>query len=318
MLLKKFPDIRWLRRQVATNFSDQKGVGGTALGKRGWPTVCLNVSSTQTERKDICGPFSLFMNLNGTSMVTASSKTLEITSNNLAVTYPGESYDLLIPHEARTFNIHFGEEFFRDCLYEWSLSHEQLLDLPIAEQVDNSLVAGLRRTHFKTQAIHRQVSEFHRYYLHLPQQKLIDHDGKAEELLFNLSQLIFAELTADVGKVDAISACKKATRQEILSRLYRAVDYMHSTDHDTFDLQNIAEKAAISRFHFLRVFKMAFGVTPRQYWNNLRLQKSLTYLSEGLSVSTISRTLGFEHGNAFTKFFRQHTGITPTDYKTKN
>jgi hypothetical protein len=63
MLLSKFPNIHWLKRQIQHQFQLEKGLRGVDLPFEGWPTVLLHTTIQKTAQEDIEGPLSIFMNL---------------------------------------------------------------------------------------------------------------------------------------------------------------------------------------------------------------------------------------------------------------
>lgn len=65
MILKEFPDINWLKRQIKSNFENRKTWENIRLKQSGWPSVILNVKTSGVERTAIKGPFTLFMNHSG-------------------------------------------------------------------------------------------------------------------------------------------------------------------------------------------------------------------------------------------------------------
>ena len=131
MLLTEFPDLKWLQKQSRSNFEDGNAVNGKKLTKAGWPTVFLNTTSFGTERKDIVAPFSVFMNLKGSSPVQVENRVVTLDEDTFCLVNPGQTYDLLISENSNateTFNIHFGENFYQDALANCIHSSKELLN----------------------------------------------------------------------------------------------------------------------------------------------------------------------------------------------
>src|SRR5687767_10943915 len=103
MIRHNFPDLLWLRHQVALRFKKEQG----------WPNVVLNVKSSGCYRPDITGPLSLFMNRKGQSRCGVGQHAVNIPETHYFITNPGEPYTLQIPENSstETFNIHVGERF---------------------------------------------------------------------------------------------------------------------------------------------------------------------------------------------------------------
>ena len=71
-----------------------------------------------------------------------------------------------------------------------------------------------------------------------------------------------------------------------------------------------------SVFYFSRLFHRLTGRKPTEYLRQLRLQKALELLDEGLSVSETAMRCGFNSPNYFCKNFRQEYGRAPSAYRS--
>jgi AraC-like DNA-binding protein len=81
------------------------------------------------------------------------------------------------------------------------------------------------------------------------------------------------------------------------------------------NLRELAAIAGLSRFHFSRQFKLAFGVTPMQFLENERVSRAKAMIREGkLRFSDIAMVLGYSEHSHFTRRFKANTGLTPTEF----
>lgn len=72
----------------------------------------------------------------------------------------------------------------------------------------------------------------------------------------------------------------------------------------------------MSEAAFYRAFRAGVGLSPKQYWLRLRLDKARQLLTDDtLSVADITFHLGFCDEAHFCKLFRRHTGLTPGQYR---
>ena len=109
---------------------------------------------------------------------------------------------------------------------------------------------------------------------------------------------------------------KKATKLEVYKRLSFAMDAIHSNSLPTIDINALAATACLSKFHFLRLFKQAFGLSPYQYMQQLRLEKAILLLKHSsLTVNEIAASLGFENSNSFSRLFQQRYQVYPSQYR---
>lgn len=98
---------------------------------------------------------------------------------------------------------------------------------------------------------------------------------------------------------------------------------VHLIDHaycdPTLTNAKLAAECQISEVYFRKLFTKHFGVSPKQFVIDVRLQKAKQLLSEGaLSVAEISEQCGFSNAYHFCRIFKQHTGSAPSEYRKKN
>lgn len=110
----------------------------------------------------------------------------------------------------------------------------------------------------------------------------------------------------------------RAERRPSDPRIGRALSYMHAHVGEALDIDRLASHAFLSRAHFFELFRRCTSLTPALYSNVLRMESAIQDLGRtDLAASEISNRLGFSAQSHFTRFFRQHLGITPTDYRRK-
>jgi len=99
-------------------------------------------------------------------------------------------------------------------------------------------------------------------------------------------------------------------------RIGKALRYMHEGAGERLDLDRIAESSGLSRPHFNYLFRSCTGVSPRVYENALRVESAVGKLSKRYcEIGDISDDLGFSAQSNFTRFFQQHTGASPSQFR---
>ncbi|MDB5117417.1 MAG: AraC family transcriptional regulator [Mucilaginibacter sp.] len=63
---------------------------------------------------------------------------------------------------------------------------------------------------------------------------------------------------------------------------------------ENIDLEQIADEAYFSRFHFSRLFKNAYGKTPHHYLTKVRMDNAQQLLAQGIPVAEVSFMIGFD------------------------
>ena len=112
----------------------------------------------------------------------------------------------------------------------------------------------------------------------------------------------------------------KLCSDNIPRELFGAVRLINS-DYCDSSLTNtrLADECNISEVYFRKLFTKHFGISPKQFIIDVRIQKAKQLLAEGsLSISHISEKCGFSNPYHFCRLFKQHTGITPSEYRKEN
>ncbi|HYF01842.1 MAG TPA: AraC family transcriptional regulator [Patescibacteria group bacterium] len=297
----EFPDIDVLKRTIAKRRAQNDG----------WPNVVINTTTKFTHRPDISGPLSIFCNLSGESICAVDNRSVKVGTGMYFLTNAGQNYSLDIQNSTptETFNIHFGERFTREVLHSLFTSGSTLL----AE-------AGFLKSH--DVAFHNRLHRHDERFEKLLKTIYNKHKrGEAdalflEEQLYNLLLHLLQSHRNLQAEIARLPLLKSSTRQEIYRRLTRALDYIHSTFPQPMELEEMAAAAFMSKFHFLRLFKSAFGMSPHQYIQQLRMEQAQELLrTTNLPVTDISEKLGFENAQSFSRLFHQRLRVYPTQFR---
>ncbi|WP_339786240.1 MAG: helix-turn-helix domain-containing protein [Imperialibacter sp.] len=95
-------------------------------------------------------------------------------------------------------------------------------------------------------------------------------------------------------------------------RVVRAKLFIDNNYHDPINVDNIADEAYFSKFHFIRLFKSVYGKTPNRYLMAVRIEKAKEFLQSDKSVSEACSSVGFESLSSFSGLFKKMTGSTPS------
>ena len=79
-------------------------------------------------------------------------------------------------------------------------------------------------------------------------------------------------------------------------------------------LQSLADLVGLSKYHFIRVFREATGLSPAQYQTQVRIQQAKGLLRQGHPISGVAARLGFSDQSHFTRQFKRWVGVTPGHY----
>jgi len=97
--------------------------------------------------------------------------------------------------------------------------------------------------------------------------------------------------------------------------LLRARDLADARYTEQIGVDEMAAAAGLSRAHFSREFKRAFGESPRSYLLTRRLERAAALLrNTDRSVADICLSVGLQGVGSFTSSFKRHFSMTPTAY----
>jgi AraC-like DNA-binding protein len=98
--------------------------------------------------------------------------------------------------------------------------------------------------------------------------------------------------------------------------LLRAKDLADARYFDELTVDDMARAAGLSRAHFSREFRAAFGESPHAYLLTRRMERAAALLrNTDRSVANISLDVGLQSVGSFTTSFKRTYGMTPTAYR---
>lgn len=101
--------------------------------------------------------------------------------------------------------------------------------------------------------------------------------------------------------------------------LWAAVDYIRDNIRNPeLSIQGMANAVGFSEVHFRKLFKKSYGISPKQYLQNLRLDMAKNLLETGnVSISNIATECGYSSIYYFSKLFKEKTGYSPYAYRER-
>lgn len=118
-----------------------------------------------------------------------------------------------------------------------------------------------------------------------------------------------------------ITGSSKINKHEDSSLSYtqKAVEYICYHYSYPITIEEIAAFVGISRSHLFRCFQYHLSLSPKEFLTNYRIKQACQLLKDSnLSITSISKSVGFENNLYFSKAFHKKKGVTPTDYARKH
>jgi AraC-like DNA-binding protein len=108
------------------------------------------------------------------------------------------------------------------------------------------------------------------------------------------------------------------TPQELanLAHLRRARDLIDRSYASPLDVPTLAARALMSPAHFSRQFRAAYGETPYSYLMTRRIERAMSLLRSGTSVTEACMAVGCTSLGSFSTRFTELVGVSPSAYRT--
>jgi AraC-like DNA-binding protein len=106
-----------------------------------------------------------------------------------------------------------------------------------------------------------------------------------------------------------------AAAQVVSAGVMRVREHLYAHPVAPATLGQLARMAGLSKYHFLRVFAYAFGLSPRALQMRLRLELARRYIDEGRPLVIAAYDAGFCDQSHLTRRFKGCFGVTPGEYR---
>jgi AraC family transcriptional regulator len=94
----------------------------------------------------------------------------------------------------------------------------------------------------------------------------------------------------------------------------RLVEFIDQHLDAALSIDDLAQEADLSPFHFARAFKRTMGEGPHRFVTRRRIERARELLVSGISPAEAALACGFSGQSHFTQRFREFTGITPAAF----
>lgn len=101
--------------------------------------------------------------------------------------------------------------------------------------------------------------------------------------------------------------------------VFEAMDYISLNLPLNPSLNEIARHAALSSFHFHRIFREIVGETVAGFTRRLRLERAALWLiaSADKDITRLALQIGFSSSQNFAKAFRSHFALSPSEFRRR-
>ncbi len=312
MIIKRFPSLSWLRKMTEGNAPEEiVAPNGRKLKTAEWPSVILNVNAKEEHRPNIKGTLSLFMNIKGKTWAGVNDRLVAVQDDTFFLSNQEERYTLTIDENepVETFNIHFGQDLLNNAYTSFTTP----LDKVLVQEYTTPKIEFNSQLYQMDDKIKSSLMYMYKH------QKAFESPEMVEDYLLKILYQLLSNQEDLFQKIHKLPPVKKSTQMEVYKRLAWVVDFIYSNLDRSVEIEELAQVACLSKFHFLRLFKAFYKQTPHQFINLIRVKKAQYLLVQtNLPVIEIAFILGFEHLTSFTRMFTKKMGISPQGFRKMN
>lgn len=137
---------------------------------------------------------------------------------------------------------------------------------------------------------------------------------EVEALTVSLVAEVFSELALQTGSGKIRGEAGPSDR----GRAIAGAEFMRERAAGPLLLRDVAGHVGLSPFHFLRVFRGVFGVTPHQYLVQTRVERAAGLLRDSeVPVTELAFAVGFGDLSNFVRTFHRLVGLSPGRYRRR-
>lgn len=155
--------------------------------------------------------------------------------------------------------------------------------------------------------------EFNDYFIKLSSAEIVRklctdymNDGLSEKLV---------ELITSIMKPVIVNKVKPSRERGKSEVIVAACRYIRAHAHEKFDLDVLADSIYISKFYLVKLFKREMGVTPNQYYIQMKMQLIKKEIINYRKEVDLAMELNFNDQSHLCNLFKRQMGISPQEYK---
>ncbi|AXJ00895.1 transcriptional regulator, AraC family [Cyclonatronum proteinivorum] len=258
------------------------------------------------ERVELHAPSVMFC-----GMVTGR-KIIHIPEQDSFDFLPGES---LVLHPNQTIHIDFPDARFKEptsCI---------TLEIPVTKIRQ---VADLMNEQCPKLPEHSEWSYDEKGFIHFANNRSVDLVIQKLSHLFTESNAN-SDFLVDINTTELVVHMMQSQSRGFLLSQFRersnsdslsmAIAWMHDNAGKIRNIEEVAERACMSKSSFYRHFKAEMGQSPLDYLNEIRVRQAKKMLLQpGTQVADVSFSFGYSSVSHFIRTFKKETGLTPKQY----
>jgi len=140
----------------------------------------------------------------------------------------------------------------------------------------------------------------------------LEANFSAENLEY--ASICLTHFLASLKYISQFSEIKKAKKDDAIQK---SISYMRENLESNLTLEDMARQAGYSPAHFSTLFSKKTSLAPKDYYNQLKIQRACSYLHfSDMKIKEIAFLLGFSSPFYFSRAFKKELDFTPKEYRS--
>lgn len=190
-----------------------------------------------------------------------------------------------------------------------------VLSIQISQSILSNMayyICGKNEVIFQNEAVipdNEYLQNINRYMEEITFQQA-GYEFVTQGLVSQIAVSLLRQLKSNISSF--INECKYDERKGI----NRAISFLRENYNKEYSLEDVAQEANLSPYHFIRVFKLATGKTPYDYFLDIKVEKACLLLkNKKVSVTEACFLCGFNNLEHFASVFKRKMGMLPSQYR---
>ncbi|MCL9659621.1 AraC family transcriptional regulator [Paenibacillus hunanensis] len=234
----------------------------------------------------------------GEAMIECNAKPIHVQAGDLIVL---NSHDL-----------HQGISLSSELVYYALIADLQSLQSPSQDAVETRFITPMTQNRLIFHSYIRGDTGLQRCMEDIIDEfrdRRIGHELAVKSLMYRLLALLVR------GYVDDLSDWRHTeNRMRNVERFTPILQHIEQHYAEEMTIEQLAELAGLSRFHFSRVFRELTGRTVTEYVNQVRINRAeYLLLNTGMTVSEVAMAAGYNDISYFSRTFKKYRDRAPSD-----
>lgn len=254
-------------------------------------------------------PLSIKCSMKGNEKYKTPDGIYNVSSGNYLILNEGQQCESYIDSHSETFSVYLKSDFVNEFMKTIITPGDKILDFSFFPHKQPVVF-------FEKLYNHNNIVSPILMKIRLASKVDFDDEHWLKEQYCELLEKLIILHREIYKEIEKLPPVKLSTKTELYKRVCKAKEFIDSNFMNNISLEKTAKEACLSRFHFLRIFKSVFKITPHQYITKKRMEKASHLLrSSDMSVTEVCFEIGFESLSTFSWMFKNKFGLSPDVFR---